>query len=327
MGCGASSTPEIVPTRAPTAAPVTVPAIHGGRDVAVPLVAPAREVLVTQALSEARTDKFLVRTSEGAIEVRSASAAGRQVLIPHAQLALYDPALELIWYIEENQLSVFDLRKPADAPVVIVRDMQDMIDVNVARAQHIVSAEDGCEGPYADLQWSATPKIEPYLSEVEHEFVIDGRSWLQEQLTRTERPVLRRSGFDTQKRLRLQKKIMRCDMDDVCGSTVAFGDTGAQLVVIHTVTGGDCFTQSCLLHDPRSKRFASPLHATEWGPAAAALRGPCGIYRFDQSKAQYLVGSWLCRVDGGCQHIDGTALGWLEPGAEVGDVGAVDTDE
>jgi hypothetical protein len=260
--------------------------------------------------------RFLVHTEEGAVVERRAAATPVKTLVPHADAVLYDPALELVWYIADNQLLVLDLRARDTPPALIVRDMKDMDRLTVMRGKHTVADRDGCEGPYAVLEWTENPKVKLMLADSDERVKIDGRAWLKAQLTRTARSVPTASAFGEQQ-VSLPASILSCEDEETCATSVAFGDRGWQLVMVVDRSGGDCWERACLLRDPKTDKYAMPV-GSQWGPAVGTTPGPCGPYRFDRSGTAYLVQRWVCAGDAACQDLDGQALGWLEPGDVVG---------
>ena len=260
---------------------------------------------------------FLVHTEGGAVVERGATTPS-QTLIPHADTVLYDAALELLWYIESNQLLVLDLRARSAAPELIVRDMKDSDRLTVMRGGHIVADRDGCESPYAVLEWTEKPKVKLMLDDSGARVKIDGGAWLKAQLTRAERSVPAASLFGAQT-VSLPASLLACEEEETCGASVPFADRGWQLVLVTDRSGGDCWERACLLHNPKADRFATPPGAQAWLPAAAAKPGSCGPYRFDPSRTAYLVERWLCVGDRPCEELAGQALGWLEPGETVGE--------
>jgi hypothetical protein len=297
---------------------VTASASEGTDPHAPPPMASAHEL--TAFLAADRSDKFLVHAESGAVVLRSSAAETAFVLVPRADVALYDPALELIWFIASNQLSVLDLRKPAAAPVMIVRDMHEIDKLRVMREGHLVSAEDGCEAPYAVLEWTASPTLKAFLVTTPP-MTIDDEAWLRAQLKRPARAVKARRDFGLGKAVRMPKKLLDCDVAESCASTAPFGPHGWQLVLVYDKAGGDCSSSACVLHDPQAKRFASLPSATSWGPASSAIKGPCGLYFFNEPQTAYLVTRSLCQVDGTCQSLGGYGLGWLMPGETSGKEG------
>jgi hypothetical protein len=86
--------------------------------------------------------------------------------------------------------------------------------------------------------------------------------------------------------------------------------------------GGDCVQRACLLHDPRTRLFASVPKIETWGPAEATRKGTCGPLMFDKGKTSFLVDHYLCTPGKACDDLGAHALGWLVPGDVVGAPGA-----
>jgi hypothetical protein len=311
VGCAAAPTPTPTAKANHVLAPPEAPSDLSSRGV----VSRVEESSSTRAARDAR---FLVHSDAGMIIVRSVSSAAPSVLIRHADFALYDSELELIWYIEANQLRVFDLRALDAPPAVIVRDMRQLDRITVVRGAHSVSEQDGCETPYAVLDWTTNPKMKLLLVEGDAKAKVDGRAWLHAQLNRPARSVTAQRRFVNDK-VDVASELLDCEDEETCATSVPFAKRGWQLLLVTDKSGGDCWERACLLRDPRSNRYASPPRPERWGLASAAQRGPCGPYRFEQTQSAYLVGRLLCAGDGPCQDVGGAALGWLIPGDTIGE--------
>lgn len=303
--------------RAGSMAPARVPepGARSGTDALVVTAPPAATEPKRAAMDVPR---FLVHTEDGVIVERGATTASAQTLVPHADATLYDPSLELLWYIENNQLLVLDLRARSAAPALIVRDMKDMDRLTVMRGRHIVADRDGCESPYAVLEWNEKPKIKLMLADTNERVKIDGIAWLKAQLGRAGRPEAPSSAFGDQK-VEVPASLLSCEDEESCATSVPFANRGWQLVMVVDRAGGDCWERACLLRDPKKDLFATPPRPQTWGPATSTTPGPCGPYRFDPSQSAYLVQRWLCSADAPCEDLGGQALGWLEPGGVVGE--------
>jgi hypothetical protein len=272
--------------------------------------------------SDAFHAAFLVHGVSGQVSLQSATGSAPRVLIPHADLAIYDPALELLWYLTADRLQVFDLRDMEAPPVLVARNMPDISRLVVKRGQTSVSSEDGCDAPFAKLTWSGRPKLEAFSTDEPAAARIEGRDWLRAQLERPARPIGPRRDF-TEEQVELPASVLDCEMPEMCATVVDFGAYDWQLVLVRDAAGGDCWNRGCLLRDPHSKLYASPPTPRAWSPATSAAMGPCGLYFFDEKQTLFLVNRSLCRVGGDCQEIGGEALGWLVPGDVVGAVGDV----
>lgn len=265
------------------------------------------------------SDAFIVR-AWGRIELRSMSEPGVTVLAEKASgETVYDPELELIWYTHAGQLFVIDLRDVASAPVLIASAIPDVSKLEIFRADSSVGTLDTCEGPTLTLNWNESPSVEAYDGDIS-ETRIDGRSWLQAQNARPERSVGETRALEG-KPVRLPRKVVDCEIPEVCGATADFGERDLQLVLVLDKGGGDCWNRGCLLRDPATDRYASPPDREHWGPSDKAKRGPCGLYYFNQPKSAFLVGNRLCLAGAACQDLEGEALGWLNAGDTVGAAG------
>jgi len=314
--CGASETahgPGLKPAAARS--PAQPPAAKGVTPPPAERAEPASPAAPLEArVSDAR---FLVHTEAGALVERGISDAQPRTLVPHADAALYDPVLELLWFIEQNRLHVLDLRAREAPPVLIANDMQDMDRLTVMRGQHVAADRDGCEAPYAVLEWSKTPKIKLMLADSNERVKIDGHGWLKAQLTRATRPVPPSSAFGEDK-VAVPDELLDCEDEETCATSVPFADRGWQLVLVVDRSGGDCWERACLLRNPQD-RYATPPRPEGWAAGSGAKPGPCGPYRFDRTRSAYLVQRLLCAGNAPCRDVGGEALGWLDPGDIVGE--------
>jgi hypothetical protein len=269
-----------------------------------------------------RETAFLLHADSGAVLLGSTAHPATHVLIPKANLALYDPAFELLWYLAGAQLEVLDLRAPNAPSVVVVRGMPDVSRLVVRRAGSSVSTNDGCDVPTGVFTWSDAPSVETFSEDEPGEPRIENREWLRAQLERSVRSLSEPRAFGFSQ-LALPAERLDCEMPEDCGTTAEFGIHDWQLVLVRDTSGGDCWNRGCLLRSPGDDRYATPPQASKWGSAKEQRLGPCGLYLFDEQRTAFLVNRWLCRVDGNCQKLKGTALGWLVPGDTVGAVGDV----
>ena len=269
------------------------------------------------------TDAFIVH-AEGRIELRSLGETAIEVLAEDASdLALYDPVLELIWYTQEEQLFVIDLRETEPARTLIASSIPDVSRLEILQANRSVRIQETCEGPTLSLHWNEHPSVDAYDGDIS-QTRIDGSSWLQAQKARPARVVGATRSFEEGKRVRLPRGLLDCEIPEVCAASVPFGVGDLQLVLVLDKSGGDCWNRGCLLRDPQTNRYASPVDRDGWGRAEKTKRGPCGLYFFNQQKTAFLVGTRLCLVETGCTELGGAALGWLNPGDTVGAVGSPD---
>jgi hypothetical protein len=249
---------------------------------------------------------------------RDASRARGKTLVTHADTVLYDPALELLWYVEVNQLHVLDLRLPGQPPVLLVRDMKQVDRLTVLHDGHAVALHDGCDEPYAVLEWSSKPRVKLFLAETKARVRIDGLAWLKQESKRPARPVATAHTFFENK-VELPAALLDCEDEELCGTSIPFGNRAWQLVLVTHRADGDCAERACLLREPQKERYATPPHPQQWNAADKTKAGPCGPYYFDPSGAAYLVEHWVCVRDAPCQEVGGEVLGWREPGEVIGE--------
>ena len=258
---------------------------------------------------------FLVLTDTNAVELRSLSDAAARQLVPHADFVLHDPSLELLWYIEQAQLYVVDLRTPEMRSILLARDLDQVESLAVRKGTHAISPHDTCGEPFAVLHWTQEPSL---VSEEGDRIDLDGAEWLTSQQDRTLRPPNPHRRFVDHK-VSLPADLLQCEDEETCGSSVPFGDQGLELVLVVDTADGDCGTRACLLHDPRTGRFASPPSPKEWGAPAQVTPGACGPYHWNPTQSAYLMGPWLCARNEPCRQLEGQALGWVDPGQTVGE--------
>ena len=90
------------------------------------------------------------------------------------------------------------------------------------------------------------------------------------------------------------------------------------MVLTSTKTKDHCRSYSCLLFDPKTKKFSSLAEPQAWKKADEVARGSCGPVRFDRQGRYYLLGDKVCTVRDGCRDLGGQGIGWLQPGASLG---------
>lgn len=263
--------------------------------------------------------QFLVHLESREVVLRSAQGEGKQVLVPHADAALYQPELELIWFRDQDRFGVVDLRKPGSPANQLGHGMPDEQRLNIERGMDIATPNDGCDLPFVALEWSESPALTAYLTEAPA-LAIDNQAWLAAELERPARARAKKQGF-VGTAVRLPKKLTDCDLPKSCGKSAPFGDSGKELVLVVERAGGDCVERACLLHDPRTRLFATPPKAAQWAAAKDTALGSCGPYLFDASKHAFLVDRRLCTLEQGCRDLGGEALGWLLPGEKEGEPG------
>jgi hypothetical protein len=263
------------------------------------------------------SQQFLVHAQSGEILLRSQSSTATRVLAAHADDALYHAALELVWFKDDDQLSVIDLRAPGAPAVVIARGMACCGGhLSIIHPDAPVSTDDDCDVPSVWLHWNEKPTIEAIDSDGPELRIVNG-AWLRSQLGRPVRSVGERRDFGDP-RIHLPHDLLDCEDEELCGTTVPFGARGLQVVTVLQKMGGDCWQRACLLRDPRTKLFATPPNADRWGPASKTKIGSCGRFMFDRTQTTFLLQNQLCVPEHPCEELGGWALGWLVPGDTVG---------
>lgn len=317
--CGRSA-PEIARTPAESATPPQVrPTATPLGSETPPAAAAPVEPLAPPAPDGDPARQFLVHMDTGELTLRTRGSTRVTVLAPHADGALYDPGLELVWYRDKDVLRVLDLRAMGTPPVAVVRDVPQVNRFSIERADHLVETEDNCDLPEISVHWTEAPAAEALLSQLPSLPIVDAH-WLRTQLARPVRATGARREL-AEPTVRLPKKRMRCEDAEACGATARFGARGWRLVQTRQQMGGDCWHRACLLQDPQTGRFATPPHADRWSSAADAQSGPCGLYLFDREQTSFLVGDMLCEAGQPCVDLGGRGLGWRVPGDVVGSPG------
>lgn len=280
-------------------------------------------------------------------EIIARSVAGQtRVVVPQAAWWLYDEDRGLLWTLYDGALSVVDLRTELP-PIPLATGLTGAggiwVEWPAARASQYVREETGCEATSdaVEVKMRSNPALRLVATDERRSFLAAGLRWLRAQTRRAassrsagSRP--RAPGFPSDAhQVTLPKQWAGCDEVERCGRAVSFGSSRLQLVLVGDKFGADCWQRSCLLFNPDTKAFASPPVIADvktgelstaplpmrWSAASDARPGVCGPYYFDVSGTAFLVGSFFCTVDGECQALGGEGIGWLEPGAVVGEPG------
>jgi len=148
-----------------------------------------------------------------------------------------------------------------------------------------------------------------------------GAKWFAKQKKRAPRPQppAPKVGELTGKLVALPEGVGECDGSSAeCGDTMAFGDTGFQLIVTSSGCGDACHL-SCLLYDPRTKKFAVPSAAQSPWSATPAVEdaGSCMSEDYGlRAGGEYYIGGNRCTVSAAgvaCVAADGWGyVGWVE---------------
>jgi hypothetical protein len=270
----------------------------------------------TSRSSAQGASKFLVHLESGAIAVRTLGSTDQRILIDHADAALYDPVLGLVWFREADRLNVRDLRVPESKAIALASGVPPSNRFSIRRGAYSVETEDGCDLPFVAIEW-ASPATAESLLEDAPDLRIDNQTWFYTQLDRPAQAQGERRAFDLPKVSVPQEKL-DCEDASTCCTTTPFGGLNYELVLVVEKMGGDCWQRECLLHDRQTGKFATPPNAQHWTDVASAATGPCGPYLFDRTQTNYLIDTAVCSRNGQCEPLSGRALGWLTPGDAVG---------
>lgn len=265
---------------------------------------------------EPLSSQYLVHKPGGPIELRAMGSTASLVLVPRAQHTLYDPALELIWFIDEDRLGVFDLRTPQERPTIIARGVPDTLSrISIEHPAVLAETQDSCDLEFLSLAWEPRPTVtggDPPPPKLR----IENTAWMEAQRSRVPRKVSASREFD--ERVKLPQRVCDCEEKRRCGAATSLGSLPLQLVLTRERMGGDCMHRACLLRDPKSGSYAQPPGASKWGSAEEIEAGSCGLFRFDESGTAFFLDTQLCAQGHACLDVGGRPLGWRLPGAVVG---------
>jgi hypothetical protein len=265
--------------------------------------------------------EFLLLSDAGELTVR-AKAGTAKTLARDVKEASYDAELELLWLETSTELRVYDLRSSPSESVLIASGLDGATRLQVDHGESNLVPDDGCDLPYVELDWSSEPTIVGMVEDIP-DLQLTGADWLRAELHRPARevPKSRMSTFDlraTEARVKIPAKRSSCEDASTCGAAVPFANWDIALVLVSDRMGGDCWSRTCVLHDAKTQRFASPAALPlRWDSLAAVEAGSCGPFRFDASGDSFLTERSLCSASG-CEKLEGRALGWLKPGPTVG---------
>lgn len=116
------------------------------------------------------------------------------------------------------------------------------------------------------------------------------------------------------KRYKVPRRVGTCSVDaeddefgkDACGTGLAFGTTGRELVIVNANLGR-CPTKQCRIYDKATKQYANvPGLDPEVEDAPT-----CGPFLFEAGGATYLVGDKVCTGEN-CTSVGKQAVGWLD---------------
>jgi len=93
-----------------------------------------------------------------------------------------------------------------------------------------VRTKEACEGPTLSLHWQQSSSVEAYDGDTS-ETRIDGASWLTAQRERPARVVGATRELEGTA-VRLPRKLLDCEISEVCAGTAEFGARQLQLVLV-----------------------------------------------------------------------------------------------
>ncbi|MCA9710916.1 MAG: hypothetical protein KDK70_34060 [Myxococcales bacterium] len=241
-------------------------------------------------------------------------------------LAGYDPAHRIVWYVVGSELRALDLMAPAGSPVVVARPVPPDTSISLSDASLWLGEERVPE--YLVVRWSVAPPLELGLSfdEVMNEDVAEAvgkvglvdAPWFEALAKRAPRPVPRSPATTAVHRA----PVVECDSSyEACRRGVAWPHTRWVLYVTEYDCGDYCYF-SCGLFDPKTGHTADPsgLPRPTWDETGAAFSGSCGPYHTDVEQRAFAIEGRLCG-DHGCTPIEGQSegqvLGFLEPGPRI----------
>jgi len=316
IGCAARP-PQ--PVQAPAPASLPAPLAEPARPTAPAAAWPAR----SESLLAKADDRLLLRAFG-----QAGLASFEYVIASDVLELLYDAELELVWFSDMGgRLWVNDLRalaasSPAGAPanVLIASDLPEHQKLSVWVGDRYVEGVGQLGEGSVELafRWEDDARFETDAGErLGH---IEGSAWLKRERSRPARSVPAwQQPDEAGPHIELPAGIAQCDNPELCGAARPFGTGGWQLVITKTdETSGDFSHYGCLLHDPARRTFARPPETRTWAPTADTDLDTCGPYRFNQTNDAFLVGDHVCRIGSECVALEGSAIGWLEPGAVVG---------
>ena len=275
---------------------------------------------------------LLVRKPDGAVVGQTPDGKVSLPLITDAPAdVLLDPGFELLWLHRKDSVDVVDLRQAKPVAIPIARGLPP-------DAGFVVSVDDGGDGlrsvfrqpgcerdMVVNLQWLSVPSLELIdKPRGKGTFTKAGKEWLR---ANRERGGERRldladfAGSGEPSKVTLPPKVAHCFRPGDCGHWLPFGPGGWRLVLTGMQAKDRCHLHQCLIFDPKTNNFASPVEPKKWGKADEVQQGSCGPFEFDQAGHFYLSGSKACSVQGGCTDLGGEAIGWMKPGAMVGEPG------
>jgi len=316
VSAGSSGSAEAVGSAGPPTAGSSAAAPSGSGSGA----ASASGVSVRQALVAAARGKQLLFAldDDGHLIARSLDGSVKQVLAPGPYgNALLDDQRELIWLRGDTTFDVVDLRAPAPAhatQLVTINPPKAMekLGDTISEPPHWTMADfvfinlntDCSRGAGLELKWANGG--EGALDGAEGIKVV-AKDWFAAEEHRAPRTDLPKPPSDASGHVRVSDRS-KCkgEYGEQCGTSIAFGATGRQLVVV-AADADKCPAMRCALFDPKTKKL-SPVPGADTADDAET----CGPYLFDPSGMSYLVDDNACGPDGACASVGLQAIGWLD---------------
>lgn len=243
--------------------------------------------------------------------------------------AAYDAVQDLVWFRSAGTLQVIDLRDPARTPVVIAKNLPEggfsvsglstaewsttysgvYPNLAIARSAKFTQRAGAYGGIWEDQDADAKKAIK--------KIKLVGKKWLDKQKKRKPRTVTPGPtlGEFTGKLVPTPADWEGCDGASIdCGDNLTFGNTGFWLVVVSSGCGDACHS-SCVLYDPKTKKFADPV--AKKGAWTATIPPDTGASCFSESWGLHASGEYFSgdkRCTAGKEVVCTEAAGWTHFG-------------
>lgn len=237
----------------------------------------------------------------------------------------YDPAHELLWYVDGSTLRALDLHAPPGPPIEVVTGLPEDPSLALPDAGLWLGYERVPE--YFLLTWSEQAELgvestwdeiinEEILDDLAKMTIVDGaRSWLTELAARSPRAVP-----ESPAPTHLDDvPVEGCDADEsTCGTAVAYPGNPAWLIYVDSFDCGDYCYWSCTLWNRDTGQTADPseLPTPRWDADAKPKTGSCGTFFTAAASQAFTASGQRCDADG-CVDLPGVALGFVDPGPTV----------
>jgi hypothetical protein len=266
---------------------------------------------------------LLALDASGQLVARSADGTFNRVLAPGPYGdAAPDDERELVWLRGDIKLDVVDLRAPGpaaaknlatSAPKAIEKLGEHITEPptwTMATFVNIMLDTPCMNGAGLRLDWARDGAGTTTGGESVR---VVAKDWFAAQEKRAKRTVP--AGFSVPgKRHKVPRRVGTCHADakdelgkSACGTSMPFGATGLELVVVGA-SADRCPSKQCQLYDAKTKKF-SPVPGVD---AADKEARTCGPVQFDSTGRSYLVEDKVCGPDLTCSSVGRLAIGWLE---------------